>query len=358
VLSLTQPDETVAQPAKRETSSITKHYLVLLIVIVFFVIACLAILWYYYAMLKPINFAPSPAITVNIPAGANANQIASILRQKNLIRNENAFLFYLRVSGKDTQLKAGEYALAQSDSVQSIVEKIASGQVITYPFTIPEGFTLRQIAATLAEEGLVDKEEFLLVAGTYKFDYWFLEGLPERNNRLEGFLFPDTYRVSKGYSEKQIIDMMLRRFEQIYSEEYRQRAETIGFTTHQVITLASIIEKETRLDAERPIVSGVFHNRLAKNWRLESCATIQYLLDEPRERLTLADLAIDSKYNTYKHPGLPPGPIASPGRASIDAALNPAQIDYMFFVLKQDGSHAFARTLVEHNRNKNKYLKR
>lgn len=313
---------------------------------------------FYIEMLKPVNMSPVPAITVSIPASASANKIASILEQHDLIRNKAVFLLYLRFSGQDTQLKAGEYALSQSDSVQRIVEIIVSGQVVTYPFTIPEGFTLKQIAATLAEKEFIDQEKFLAVAANASFDYWFLEGVPKGSARLEGFLFPDTYRIPRGFTEKQIIDLMLKRFEQVFSEEYRHIAEGAGMTVLEVVTLASIIEKETKLDEERPVVSGVFHNRLAENWRLESCATIQYLLGEPKERLTLKDLAIDSKYNTYKNLGLPPGPIASPGKASIVAALNPANVDYMFFLVKQDGTHAFAQTLAEHNRNKKKYLGR
>lgn len=359
MLSSSKPYETAIPQARQETSSSVGKVLALLGAL-FVLTASLLIYGYYYymEMLKPVNAGPSPAITVNIPTSANANQIASILEQHNLIRNKTVFLLYLRLSEKDKQLKAGEYALSQSDSVQRIVERIVSGQVVTYPFTIPEGYTLKQVAASLAEKGFVDKEKFLSVAATGEFNYWFLAGSPEGNDRLEGFLFPDTYRIPKGYSEKQIIDLMLKRFGQVFSEEYRRRADSMGMTIPQVVTLASIIEKETRLDEERPIVSGVFHNRLAQKWRLESCATIQYLLGEPKERLTTKDLAIDSSYNTYKNPGLPPGPIASPGKASIEAALNPAQVDYMFFLVKQDGSHAFARTLAEHNRNKKKYLGR
>lgn len=353
------PYENAAPQVKQEASLAFTKAIIFLGVLFFLILSPLIYGYYYYIeMLKPINVGPSPEITVNIPFGSSARQIASILKQHDLIRNKTAFLLHLRISGKDGRLRAGEYALSQSDSVQGMAEKIVLGQIITYSFTIPEGYTIEQMATYLAERGFVNKEEFLSIAANGGFDYWFLEESSKAYVRLEGFLFPDTYRVSKGYTEKQIIDIMLRRFGQVFSEEYQARADSLGLTVNQVVTLASIIEKETGLDEERHIVSGVFHNRLGKNWRLESCATIQYLLEEPKPRLTMKDLAIDSLYNTYKNQGLPPGPIASPGKAAIEAALNPAQVYYMFFLVRPDGSHVFAETLAEHNRNKRKYIGR
>ncbi|KKM09297.1 hypothetical protein SY88_19795 [Clostridiales bacterium PH28_bin88] len=307
-------------------------------------------------LMAPVSAIPEPEATVVVPARASATQIASLLSERGLIRSKWLFLAYARYAGLDKRLKAGEYAISPADSLGQVVDKLTKGQVLTYTFTIPEGYTLAQMADVLANKGLADRERFLRIAAESDFDFPFLEGIPKGANRLEGFLFPDTYRVSRGVTEEQLIEMMLRRFGRVYTDEFRQRASQMGMTTLQVVTLASIIEREAKKAEERPLVSAVFHNRIEKNWYLESCATIQYILGEPKEILTYEDLAIDSPYNTYKYGGLPPGPIAAPGESSLMAALNPADVDYMFFVVKPDGSHAFARTLAEHNANKRKYL--
>lgn len=181
--------------------------------------------------------------------------------------------------------------------------------------------------------------------------------MPNNEKRLEGYLFPDTYKVTATTTEREIIDMMLARFAREATPEFRQKAQKLGLTLHQAVILASIVEREAKVDKERPKVAAVFLNRMKKGWKLESCATVQYALGQPKARLLNKDLQIDSPYNTYKYSGLPPTPIASPGRASLQAAVNPANVDYLFFVVSQDGRHVFSRTLAEHNRAKAKYIK-
>jgi UPF0755 protein len=244
-------------------------------------------------------------------------------------------------------------------SVEQIVNKLAAGnaEVNSKRFTIPEGFELRQIAERLESEGLVNKDEFYAAIDKSKFDYAFVKDIPNRDNKLEGYLFPDTYDVFKNATEEEIINKMLNRFDQVFTEEYRQRAKELNMSYDQVITLASIIEREAKLDKERKIISAVFHNRLKKNIKLQSCATVQYLLKEQKEVLTYKDLEVDSPYNTYKYAGLPKGPIASPGAKSIEAALYPDKVDYLYFVANKDGSHIFTKTYQEHLNAQNKIRK-
>lgn len=304
----------------------------------------------------PVSPGEGKEVVISIPARATTNQIAGLLAEEGVIQNELLFELYTRLYGFDRHLQAGEFRLNTSMPMVEVVNKLVSGQVISYTFTIPEGFTVEQIAARLAADGYVDKDRFLSLVEKGNFNFLWLDELPAGPYRLEGFLFPDTYRIPKDFSEQEIIQMMLDRFTEVYDQDYRDQAAQMGLSTLEAITLASIVEREVRKPEELEIVSAVFHNRLKKGMRLESCATIQYLLGEPKEVLLNEDLEIDSPYNTYKNAGLPPGPIASPGKAAIHAALNPADVDYLYFVAKNDGSHYFSRTLAEHNRAKKKYL--
>jgi UPF0755 protein len=296
---------------------------------------------------------------VIIPKGSSVKAISEQLEKQGIIRNANVFAVYCKLSEKAGKIKAGKYILSSSMSVEQIVNKLAAGnaEVNSKRFTIPEGFELRQIAERLESEGLVNKDEFYAAIDKAKFDYAFVKDIPNRDNKLEGYLFPDTYDVFKNATEEEIINKMLNRFNQVFTEEYRQRAKELNMSYDQVITLASIIEREAKLDKERKIISAVFHNRLKKNIKLQSCATVQYLLKEQKEVLTYKDLEVDSPYNTYKYAGLPKGPIASPGAKSIEAALYPDNVDYLYFVANKDGSHVFTKTYQEHLNAQNKIRK-
>jgi UPF0755 protein len=218
-------------------------------------------------------------------------------------------------------------------------------------FTILEGYDLHQILQVLIDKGITTEEEYWNVVQNHPYDYPFLQDLPNVEMRLEGYLFPDTYIIPMGMSVENVLDVMLRRFEQIHK---RMPENQTGLSLHEVVTLASIIEGESLLDKERPLIASVFLNRLNIGMKLDSCATIQYILGERKERLLFSDLEIESPYNTYLNKGLPPSPIGSPGEASLRAVLEAEDTKYMYFVAKKDGSgeHVFSKTLQEHNRNK------
>ncbi len=300
--------------------------------------------------LKPVSTG-SMLVQVEIPKGASSKKIGAILKENNLIRNQDYFYYFTRFKGLDQELKAGIFNLDASWPLERIAISLTkSNHGPSISFTIPEGFNLKQIAARLEDKGLVSGEDFFKAINNSRFGYDFLEGLPGGEQGLEGFLFPDTYQVRENATPEEIINTMLRRFGEIYTEEMQTRTRELDLSVLELVTMASIIEKEGKLDEERPIIAGVFYNRLKAKWLLESCATVQYLLGEPKENLLYSDLEIESPYNTYKYGGLPPGPIASPGRASLEAALYPADVDYMFFVAEKDGSHYFSVTLAEHEK--------
>jgi UPF0755 protein len=300
--------------------------------------------------LLPVSRMPGKWIAVNIPANATTEKIGQVLYNKGLIRSPFFFEAYTRVKGLDGRLRAGEYMMSPQLTLKEIVDRLAAGKVTTYSFTIPEGYGIQQITDLLRSKGFIDPDKFAFYLKNGSYSYSFLQGLPGGENRLEGFLFPATYQITKGATEERIIDRMLKKFSQAYTAEMAGEAKARGLNTLQVITLASIVEKEAKLDSERPVIAGVLYNRLAKGMLLQVDATVQYALGTHRERVLYRDLEVDSPYNTYKYKGLPPGPIASPGLSSIKAVLEPASHDFLYYVAKPDGSHAFSRTLAEHNR--------
>lgn len=317
-------------------------------------------------LLRPVDTAASGnTVQVEIEPGATTVQISQILSEKDLIRSALFFQIYARRYQLEQKFMAGSYELSPSMSLAEIAGKIASGEVTpdTSWFTVPEGYTVEQIADRLGAASLIDRETFLKTAGQPSAEileqYPFLQEAAADSRVkyvLEGYLFPDTYELAAGSSEETIICLMLRRFDMIFNESLLRRCDELALTRHEVLTLASIIEGETRVEHERKLIAGVFHNRLEQNWLLGSCATVQYILPGRKENLSDADTRIPSPYNTYIHPGLPPGPVGAPGEASIMAALYPENTDYFFFVSKADGTgeHYFSRTLAEHNLYKNK----
>ena len=314
----------------------------------------------YYNYLKlPVDSNNFEKISINIPRGASTSKIAVILKDNGLIKNELYFRYLSRQRKVGGKYKAGDYKLDRSMNLDQIIEKLINGEVYvdTVRFTIPEGFEIRQIVDRLAnhDELNINREKLLDIIENEDFDFEFLSGVPKGKNRLEGYLFPDTYEVVKDIDEKELITRMLSRFDKIFKKEHYDRSKELNMSVKDVIVLASIIEREARVDSERSVISSVFHNRLKRNRLLQSCATVQYALGERKKRLTTKDLEINSPYNTYKYIGLPPRPIASPGKRSIEAALYPDITGYMYFVAKGDGSHVFSKTYKEHLRAKNRY---
>lgn len=310
-------------------------------------------IYFFYKSQKPVSLTDNKDITVEISPGSTTNSIAKLLHENDLIHNELIFKYKVRELGVGSSLKAGKYNLNKTMDVVEIINIINKGVKSdnTVRFTIPEGYELEQIATKLSNEGIVDYNRFMdLVNDKSNFDdeFSFLKEL-EDGQSLEGFLFPSTYEIFTDSSEEEVIRKMLAEFEDIYESEIRFKLDEFDFTLNEAVTLASIIEREGKLDSERPIMSGVFHNRLKIGMNLQSCATIQYILGERKESLSTEETQIQSPYNTYINNGLPPGPIASPGKVSLVAAVNPADVDYLFFVLTgSDGSHTFTRTYEEH----------
>ncbi|MEA3424023.1 MAG: endolytic transglycosylase MltG [Bacillota bacterium] len=305
----------------------------------------------------PVNIDNADVIEVEIPAGTTSDGIAEILLENELIVNKLVFKELAKDMEADTKFKAGLYHLNQSMDAKKIIEIISQGKVYeeTITITIPEGYELNRIIEVIEDSGIATEEEILDVLKNGEFSYKFLNYI-DREHYFEGFLFPDTYILDSSASAYEMIDKMLNKFNLIFIEEYYAQMDLLGMNLNELISLAAIIEREAKLDAERAVVSSVFHNRLDMNMKLQSCATIQYILGERKEFLTYNDLEIESDYNTYKYSGLTPAPIASPGEKSIIAALYPEETDYLFFVTTEnnDGSHYFSKTYDEHNINKNK----
>lgn len=289
-------------------------------------------------------------IDFNIAEGSGTNAIADGLKNAGIITNKTAFKIYAGITGEHIYQK-GTHTLNPSMSFGKIIdtlETIPEGR--THTILIPEGYELRQIADTLEAEGLINREIFMREAEVGNFGYGFLEGIDSRQNRLEGYLYPDTYIFDENMSEHEIIDTMLANFERIVIPVYEQ--SQTDKSLDEIIKLASIVEREAANDEERPRIASVFVNRLNTGMKLESCATVQYLLKERKSILSNSDTQIDSPYNTYKNSGLPIGPIASPGLRSIEAALYPEDTNYFYFMASADGDYSlFAETFEEHSEN-------
>lgn len=307
--------------------------------------------------LELLRFADVPAFQhggkeiFSVHSGENFSQMSRRLHDQGIIGHPLKFSWYARLKGHDKKIKAGEYALSPSLTPKQIISIMISGKVALHKITIPEGFTLYQIAGLLSQNRLMPDASFIQKATDASF---------AKNNGLEaqtfeGYLFPETYHFPKDVSAEKIIVTMVGRFHEVFLPEWRQRAEALGMTVHQILTLASIIEKETGAAFERPLISSVFHNRLRKGIRLSSDPTVIYGIRDFNGNLTRKDLAKRTPYNTYRIFGLPPGPIANPGMASIKAALYPAQTDYLYFVSKKDNTHQFSTNLKDHNRAVRKY---
>ena len=321
----------------------------LLIGLMFLILMAMAggVYW-YNQQLKPVEPTDVKPVTINVKSGMTTGAIADILLERNLIRNRTVFLFAARQAGLDKSLQAGEFAFSRNMDIQRIIEIMAKGITVYSEFTVPEGFTVEQIASLLEEKGLARKDRFLALAKNYSpFDKQ--PSRPDVKYRAEGFLFPDTYRINRGASEEDILQIMAKEFERQFTPELQAKAKDIGLSTYEVIVLASLIEREVQLAKERPMVARVFLNRLKIEMPLQSCATIQYILGYAKEELTIADTQLPSPYNSYLHAGMPPGPVANPGLSSIQAALNPAAGDWLYFVVDgKTGGHRFSRTLAEH----------
>lgn len=309
--------------------------------------------------LSAVDPSNAEEILFEVPSGSTVTSVAKNLEDLKIINNDKAFKNYA-IDNNMTNIKAGEYMLSKSMSSIEIIEKIYNGDNYKgIRIVVPEGFEAVQIASRIQENGLGAKEEFIaLVNSPQKFasKYEFLQ--EDGVISLEGYLFPKTYHFKPETTMEEIVEAMLDQFSIVYENTIKSNYKKTGLTVNEVINLASVIEREAAIVEEMPLVSSVFYNRLSINMPLQSCATVQYILGERKAILSNAEIKIDSPYNTYIYKGLPKTPIASPGIAAIEAALNPAETDYVFFLSKNDGSgeQVYAVTYEEHLVNKNKYL--
>jgi len=289
-------------------------------------------------------------IIFSIPSGSTFRGVVDTLSARGLVGRPTAFRFYARLRKADTQIRAGEYALRPGTPWAVILDDLVTGRVETIAMTVPEGFVLPQIAERIAPiSGLSPDSVHALLTRDSLDVRW---GVPGPG--LEGYLFPDTYRFAAGTSVDRVLETMIGQYRAVWTPENLARLDSLDMTEAELTTLASIIQGEARRVDEMPTISAVYHNRLERGWLLQADPTIQYALGGRRERLLYAaiDSVADHPYNTYTHAGLPPGPIGAPGRQAFEAALAPADVDFMFFVARPDGSHVFTRTLAEHNRAK------
>ena len=290
-------------------------------------------------------------IVVNIPSGQAFSVTADTLFKAGIIKSPFKFRMIARLKGYDKRLKAGEYILSAAMPPIKILEKLVKGRVKLYRLTIPEGLNIYQIAELTAKEGLAEQSAFVERATDPAFAR--ASGISAGN--FEGYLFPETYYFPKNVSIKSSISSMVKRFRLVFKPEWKERSKQLGFSIHQVVTLASIIEKETGAPFERPLISSVFHNRLKKKMRLESDPTVIYGLKSFNGNLNRKHLEAVTPYNTYRIKALPLGPIANPGQASLEAALYPADTKFIYFVSKKNSTHQFSTNLKDHNQAVRKY---
>ena len=312
-------------------------------------------LYFGHFLISPAGVDKKEKIFI-VKKGSGLRVVAIKLSRRRLIKSKDLFILWAILKGGTKDIKAGEYSLNQSMAPVRIFNILSTGAIKTYTLTIPEGLSAKQIADLLAKKNLVNIEEFIpLVMDKTLAASFHIDG-----TSLEGYLFPDTYVISRDIGARQLIDLMIKRFQKIFSALIEDKELIPGglLPVKEIVTLASIVEKEAGLAKEKPIIASVFLNRLKKRMRLESDPTVIYGLKNFDGNLKKKDLRTPNSYNTYLNYGLPPGPIANPGRESLMAAVNPAETDYLYFVSKNDGSHYFSTTLSEHNKAVYQYQKR
>jgi UPF0755 protein len=327
----------------------------LLLAFVVLVLVCAGVAaWLVMGVARPYKGYEGVEQFVEIPQGAGPAGIARRLAQAGVVRNTTTFRLAVWMTGEGRRLQAGEYRFDHAVSARQVVDKLARGEVYLRPITFPEGWTMRQMADFYAQKGFGTADDFLKAARNTSL----ISSIDPAAEDLEGYLFPDTYTLPRSATADQLVSRMVAGFEKALTPEIRQQAAARGLGVRQLVTLASIVEKETGNATERPLVAAVYSNRLAIGMGLQCDPTVIYALERAGRytgNLTRENLMFDSPYNTYRYAGLPPGPIANPGRSSLAAAANPASVPYLYFVSRNDGTHVFAETLDEHNRNVQKF---
>lgn len=317
----------------------------------FFIALVGAGLFFGFQLLKKPVSNDKTEIVFDVPPGMSFTQVTNNLQNKRLIRNSKVFYWYARLTGQDSKVKVGEYSLNQSMSPDEIVSVLVSGKSIARALTITEGLNIFDIAQLFEKQGISSQEDFFEIVYNSEFISTLLgEKLPS----LEGYLFPETYKYTKFDGAKALVTQMVKRFLTVWNEQLGDETKKLNWSRNQIVTLASIVEKETGASFERPMVSSVFHNRLSKRMRLQTDPTVLYGV-AVRDRkmplnITKNDLLTPTAYNTYTNEGLPPAPIANPGKEALLATLNPAVTKYLFFVSQNNGTHVFSENLEQHNK--------
>lgn len=307
-------------------------------------VLCAGVVAVLYFALRPVD-ATNEIKAIIVEPGMPLSQVAANLEQSGLIRDATWFRAYARFKSVDQTIRVGRYEFETGMALSTILSQLASGDGGTQTVTIPEGLTIPEVANILKAHAQIDSARFVQLANTRES----VRKLGIDAPSLEGYLFPNTYQLYVGMSPEFILKEMTSVFQRELKPEYRQRATTLGYSLNEILTLASIIEQEAQVSQERRVISGVFHNRLRTGIRLDADPTVQYAMGRPNVKLLKRHLSTPSPYNTYIHTGLPPGPICSPGIASIRAALYPETVPYLFFVARGDGSHIFSKSNEEHN---------
>jgi UPF0755 protein len=310
--------------------------------------------WRYTELLEPFKGYSGAEQFVEVAPGSSPSTIGQRLVDGGVVRDELSFRAAMWLSGRARELKAGEYRFDRPMTALEVIDKIARGDVYRRAVTFREGLTIAEMAQIYAQGGFGTAADFQKAAGNIAL----IQDLDSAATDLEGYLFPDTYSLRRDTPASVLVQQMVGYFRKVFTADLQQAAAANSLTVRQAVTLASLVEKETAVPEERPIVAAVYLNRLRINEGLYADPTVIYALQRAGKytgNLRRDDLQFDSPYNTYRYPGLPPGPIAAPGKASLEAAARPAQVDYRYFVSKNDGSHVFARTLEEHNQNVQKW---
>ncbi len=301
-----------------------------------------------YGISQQATTVTTEKIIIQVKPGMAARDIGELLYKQGVIKNVFAFQILSKVQGLQNSLQAGEYVINPNMTLQQIVAMLAKGETTYQLITIPEGYTVEQIATLLQEKKIGSAAVFKQIA-QHILPYAYMKN--QNSNvvyQMEGYLFPNTYQIRKGATEEQILSMMTTQFDKQFNDAMRTRTAELGLSMQEAVILASLVEKEAQLPEDRPIIAGVFLNRLKLDMPLQSCATIQYILGYPKAELTVRDTEMPSPYNTYLHPGLPPGPIANPGMAALQAVLYPKKTEYLYFVADKEGAHHFSKTYEEH----------
>ena len=289
---------------------------------------------------------PAEPVRVVIPTGSSFAAATDSLNAAGLVGSKPLFRAYAKLTGRDRSLKAGSYRFASDATWGQLLDALTRGRGVVATVTVPEGLALTSILPLLSRTLSVSLDSLQVAVR----DSVLVARVGARTGTLEGYLFPETYTFAEGASAREVVEAMVREFERRWKPEWNARLEALGMSRDEIVTLASIVEKEARIAEERPVIAAVYHNRLKRGMMLQADPTVQYARGQHAERVLYKHLEVDSPYNTYRHAGLPPGPIASPGEASLDASLHPANVPYLFFVAHPDGHHEFEVTFEGHTR--------